>query len=73
MTYDPWNYRVRNEGDSTYYRPSQESAERAALECLSHYSPNCRGVIEHLKDGVWTEVARFQSGRGLRAVEATPA
>lgn len=66
MANDTWTYRVRNEGDSTYYRPDQESAQRAALECLSHYSPNCRGTIEHLQEGKWTPIAAFQSGRGIR-------
>lgn len=70
MQFDDSAFRVKNLGDSTYYRPSREAADRAACECLKHYGRECRGIIEAKLDGVWAVVARFEHNRGIYAATA---
>lgn len=67
-----WNYRVKNEGDSTYSRPSRDSADRTACECLKHYGRGCHGVIETKTESGWEIVARFAYGHGITDVSVLP-
>ncbi len=58
-------FRVKNYGDSTYYRANREAADRAACECILHYGRDCKGVIEAVTDDGWKVVARFAYGHGI--------
>lgn len=70
MPFDDSAYRVINRGDSTYYRPSREAADRAAGECLKCGGRDCEGVIETKGEAGWTVVARFKHGHGIQDVTA---
>lgn len=65
MSFNDSAFRVKNFGDSTYYRPTREAADRAACECLKHYGRGCSGLIEALSDQGWKIVARFGYGHGI--------
>ena len=65
MTFDDSAYRVKNVGDSTYYRPTREAADRAACECLKHGGLGVHGVIERKSSLGWEVVAQFKFGNGI--------
>lgn len=65
MPFDDSAFRVKNFGDSTYYRATRDAADRAACECLKHFGRGCHGIIEAKSDLGWHAVARFEYGRGI--------
>lgn len=70
MAFNDSAFRVKNTGDSTYYRPSREAADRAACECLRIGDRSCQGVIEENTSRGWEVVARYQYGKGIMAANA---
>lgn len=65
MSFNDSAFRVTHFGEWIYFRPTRESADRAACECLAFGGRGSSGIIEAITEQGWKLVARFEHGHGI--------